>query len=80
MAPCRIHSASWAGLGSADALSVAEDYFQLPKGSCSMVGSILGEFYLRAGRTPPRQWSRALASRSISGETCLTTLDNGPGG
>jgi benzoyl-CoA reductase/2-hydroxyglutaryl-CoA dehydratase subunit BcrC/BadD/HgdB len=41
-------------LGSADALSVAEDYFQLPKESCSMVGSILGEFYLRSGRTPPR--------------------------
>ncbi len=41
-------------LGSADALAVAEDYFQLPKESCSMVGSILGEFYLRVGRTPRR--------------------------
>ncbi|CAH2598764.1 2-hydroxyacyl-CoA dehydratase [Rhodovastum atsumiense] len=43
-----------ARLGSVDALAAAEDYFQLPKESCSMVGSILGEFYLRSGRTPPR--------------------------
>jgi benzoyl-CoA reductase/2-hydroxyglutaryl-CoA dehydratase subunit BcrC/BadD/HgdB len=41
-------------LGSTDALAAAEDYFQLPKESCSMVGSILGEFYLRSGRTTPR--------------------------
>jgi benzoyl-CoA reductase/2-hydroxyglutaryl-CoA dehydratase subunit BcrC/BadD/HgdB len=41
-------------LGSADALAAAEDYFQLPKESCSMVGSILGEFYLRAGHTTRR--------------------------
>nr|WP_294576922.1 2-hydroxyacyl-CoA dehydratase family protein [uncultured Rhodopila sp.] len=41
-------------LGSADALTAAEDTFHLPKESCSMVASILGEFYLRSGRTPPR--------------------------
>ncbi|MFA5263118.1 MAG: 2-hydroxyacyl-CoA dehydratase family protein [Opitutaceae bacterium] len=41
-------------LGSNDAMMVAEDYFQLPKESCSMVGSVLGEFYLRLGRTVKR--------------------------
>lgn len=41
-------------LGSADAVAAAEDYFQLPKESCAMVGAILGEFYLRAARTPRR--------------------------
>jgi benzoyl-CoA reductase/2-hydroxyglutaryl-CoA dehydratase subunit BcrC/BadD/HgdB len=41
-------------LGSADAIGIAEDAFQIPKESCSMVGAILGEFYLRTGRTPPR--------------------------
>jgi hypothetical protein len=41
-------------LGSADALTAAEDTFRLPKESCSMVASIPGEFYLRSGRTPPR--------------------------
>ncbi len=34
-------------LGSNDAMSVAEDYFQLPKESCSMVAAVLGEWYLR---------------------------------
>ena len=41
-------------LGSADAMAVAEDYFQLPKESCSMVGAVLGEFYLRLERTVKR--------------------------
>ena len=41
-------------LGSADAMAVAEDYFQLPKESCSMVGAVLGEFYLRLERTVRR--------------------------
>jgi len=41
-------------LGSADAMTVAEDYFQLPKESCSMVGAVLGEFYLRLNRTVKR--------------------------
>ncbi|MFA5263117.1 MAG: 2-hydroxyacyl-CoA dehydratase family protein [Opitutaceae bacterium] len=41
-------------LGSSDAMFVAEDYFQLPKESCSMVGAVLGEFYLRLGRTVKR--------------------------
>ena len=41
-------------LGSNDAMAVAEDYFQLPKESCSMVGAVLGEFYLRANRTVKR--------------------------
>jgi benzoyl-CoA reductase/2-hydroxyglutaryl-CoA dehydratase subunit BcrC/BadD/HgdB len=41
-------------LGSVDAMAVAEDYFQLPKESCSMVGAVLGEFYLRLGRTVKR--------------------------
>jgi benzoyl-CoA reductase/2-hydroxyglutaryl-CoA dehydratase subunit BcrC/BadD/HgdB len=38
-------------LGSADSIAVADDYFQVPKESCPMVGSVLGEFYLRANRT-----------------------------
>lgn len=38
-------------LGSSDAMSVAEDYFQLPKETCSMVASVLGEWYLRKNRT-----------------------------
>ncbi|GAA0284093.1 2-hydroxyacyl-CoA dehydratase family protein [Rhodovulum strictum] len=41
-------------LGSSDAMTVAEDYFQLPKESCSMVGAVLGEFFLRADRTVKR--------------------------
>ncbi|ALK09845.1 2-hydroxyacyl-CoA dehydratase family protein [Blastochloris viridis] len=41
-------------LGSSDSLAAAEDYFQLPKESCAMVGAILGEFYLRAAQTPRR--------------------------
>ena len=41
-------------LGSAEALTAAEDYFHLPKESCSMVGGVLGEFYLRLGRTVKR--------------------------
>jgi benzoyl-CoA reductase/2-hydroxyglutaryl-CoA dehydratase subunit BcrC/BadD/HgdB len=41
-------------LGSVDAMAVAEDYFQLPKESCSMVGAVLGEFYLRLARTVKR--------------------------
>ncbi len=41
-------------LGSAEALSAAEDYFHLPKESCPMVGGVLGEFYLRLGRTVKR--------------------------
>ena len=38
-------------LGSTDSIAVADDYFQVPKESCPMVGSVLGEFYLRANRT-----------------------------
>ena len=34
-------------LGSNDAMMIAEDYFQLPKETCSMVASVLGEWYLR---------------------------------
>jgi len=41
-------------LGSAEALSAAEDYFHLPKESCPMVGGVLGEFYLRLTRTVKR--------------------------
>jgi benzoyl-CoA reductase/2-hydroxyglutaryl-CoA dehydratase subunit BcrC/BadD/HgdB len=41
-------------LGSTDAMAVAEDYFQLPKESCSMVGAVLGEFFLRHERTVKR--------------------------
>jgi len=41
-------------LGSADAMNVAEDYFQLPKESCSMVGAVLGEYFLRRERTVKR--------------------------
>ncbi len=38
-------------LGSNDAMTVAEDYFQLPKETCSMVAAVLGEWYLRRDRT-----------------------------
>ncbi len=38
-------------LGSSDAMTVAEDYFQLPKETCSMVAAVLGEWYLRRDRT-----------------------------
>lgn len=41
-------------LGSSEALAAAEDYFHLPKESCPMVGGVLGEFYLRLGRTVKR--------------------------
>jgi benzoyl-CoA reductase/2-hydroxyglutaryl-CoA dehydratase subunit BcrC/BadD/HgdB len=41
-------------LGSADALTAAEDHFHLPKESCSMVGGVLCEFHLRLGRTVKR--------------------------
>jgi benzoyl-CoA reductase/2-hydroxyglutaryl-CoA dehydratase subunit BcrC/BadD/HgdB len=41
-------------LGSKDAISVAEDYFQLPKETCSMVTSMLGEWLLRKN-TPIRR-------------------------
>jgi len=41
-------------LGSAEALTAAEDYYHLPKESCPMVGGVLGEFYLRLGRTVKR--------------------------
>lgn len=34
-------------LGTGNAISVAEDYFQIPRECCSMVKAILGEFYLR---------------------------------
>jgi benzoyl-CoA reductase/2-hydroxyglutaryl-CoA dehydratase subunit BcrC/BadD/HgdB len=38
-------------LGSSDAMTVAEDYFQLPKETCSMVAAVLGEWYLRRETT-----------------------------
>ncbi|CAH2598750.1 2-hydroxyacyl-CoA dehydratase [Rhodovastum atsumiense] len=41
-------------LGSSDAMTVAEDFFQLPKESCSMVGAVLGELFLRINRTVRR--------------------------
>jgi benzoyl-CoA reductase/2-hydroxyglutaryl-CoA dehydratase subunit BcrC/BadD/HgdB len=41
-------------LGSSEAVTAAEDYFHLPKESCPMVGGVLGEFYLRLGRTVKR--------------------------
>jgi len=34
-------------LGSNDTITVAEDYFQIPRETCSMVSAILGELYLR---------------------------------
>lgn len=34
-------------LGSSDAMTTAEDYFQFPKETCSMVSALLGEWYLR---------------------------------
>jgi benzoyl-CoA reductase/2-hydroxyglutaryl-CoA dehydratase subunit BcrC/BadD/HgdB len=38
-------------MGSIEAVTVAEDYFQLPKETCSMVSSLLGEWYLRRDTT-----------------------------
>ncbi|NTU52751.1 MAG: 2-hydroxyacyl-CoA dehydratase [Chlorobiaceae bacterium] len=38
-------------LGSSDALTIAEDYFQFPKETCSMVGALLGEWFLRRDTT-----------------------------
>ena len=38
-------------MGSIEAVTVAEDYFQLPKETCSMVSSLLGEWYLRRNTT-----------------------------
>ncbi len=38
-------------LGSNDAMSIAEDFFQLPKETCSMVAAVLGEWYLRRNNT-----------------------------
>lgn len=38
-------------MGSIEAVSIAEDYFQLPKETCSMVSSLLGEWYLRKDTT-----------------------------
>lgn len=36
-------------LGSREAMSVAEDFYQIPREACSMVKSTLGEWYLRKG-------------------------------
>jgi benzoyl-CoA reductase/2-hydroxyglutaryl-CoA dehydratase subunit BcrC/BadD/HgdB len=41
-------------MGSAEAMTVAEDYFQLPKETCSMVSALLGEWYLRRNTTVKR--------------------------
>lgn len=41
-------------MGSADTVGIAEDYFQLPKETCSMVTSLLGEWYLRREHTVRR--------------------------
>jgi len=41
-------------MGSLEAVTVAEDYFQLPKETCSMVSSLLGEWYLRRDTTVRR--------------------------
>lgn len=34
-------------LGNPDSITIAEDYFQVPKETCSMVSALLGEWYLR---------------------------------
>ena len=34
-------------LGSADSITVAEDHFQIPRETCSMISAILGEWWLR---------------------------------
>ncbi|NPV92797.1 MAG: 2-hydroxyacyl-CoA dehydratase [Firmicutes bacterium] len=36
-------------LGSQEAVTISEDYFQVPRESCSMVKATLGEWYLRRG-------------------------------
>lgn len=36
-------------LGSSDAISVAEDYYQIPRDACSMVKMTIGEWHLRKG-------------------------------
>lgn len=38
-------------LGSADSMTVAEDYFQMPREVCSMVKVLVGEYYLRKEST-----------------------------
>lgn len=37
-------------LGSLDTITVAEDYYQVPRESCSMVKATLGEWYLRKNK------------------------------
>jgi benzoyl-CoA reductase/2-hydroxyglutaryl-CoA dehydratase subunit BcrC/BadD/HgdB len=46
-------------LGSSNALSVAEDFFQLPRETCSMVKIILGEYFLRQDTTVKRLYYRS---------------------
>jgi benzoyl-CoA reductase/2-hydroxyglutaryl-CoA dehydratase subunit BcrC/BadD/HgdB len=41
-------------MGSAEAVNIGEDFFQLPKETCSMVSSLLGEWYLRRETTVKR--------------------------
>ena len=41
-------------MGSQEAVTVAEDLFQLPKETCSMVSSLLGEWFLRRESTVKR--------------------------
>jgi len=46
-------------LGSSQAMSVAEDLFQIPRETCSMVKIILGEYYLRRDTTVKRLFYRS---------------------
>jgi benzoyl-CoA reductase/2-hydroxyglutaryl-CoA dehydratase subunit BcrC/BadD/HgdB len=41
-------------LGSAEANAVAEDHFQFPKETCSMVATLLGEWYMRSASSIKR--------------------------
>lgn len=41
-------------LGSPEAITLAEDYFQLPNETCAMVKAVLGEYFLRKDTTVKR--------------------------
>lgn len=48
-------------LGSQEAVTVAEEYFQMPNETCAMVKAVLGEYYLRKNTTVKRlMYSSAL--------------------
>lgn len=53
-------------LGSADAIQVAEDDFQMPREACSMVKVLAGEYFLRREHTVKRILFRSTACEPIN--------------